>query len=72
MRCRVAGWLRLWSDRLDHRGAVKATGMTMTLERGRGWVLHGYDDPMRGRGFLVCYAGDDEYDRAHTEAENPT
>lgn len=72
IRRAIAWRLHSWADRIDPHNAVRITGMTITLEKDTGWTLHGYDDPMRGRGFKVCYPGLDEYSRAHSEAANPS
>lgn len=70
MRRRIASRLRCWADRLDDRGATKVTGMTITMEQGHGFVLHQNTRGSHG-GMRVCYVGDDEYDKAYTEADNP-
>ncbi|AMU55782.1 hypothetical protein PP336_14485 [Mycobacteroides abscessus] len=72
LRRAVAKRLRYLADRLDDAGAPKTTGMTFTFEPGIGTVVHGVDfhDPNRGRGCRLAYLGDDEYEKAHTEAVN--
>lgn len=72
MKRRIAQWMRKWADRLDHHGAPKLIGWTFTFERGEGIVFH--DRPIswpRPKGCRLAYLGDDEYERAHTEADNP-
>ena len=68
-RAKVGWRLRIWADRIDPGHAFLRTGMTLTLERGRGWTLHGptVDSPP---GCPVWYYAPD-YDRAHDEAESP-
>lgn len=66
VRRRLAWRLRCWADRIDRAGAVRVTSMTLTLEKGEGWRLR--ED---GRGMKVCYLGEAEYDKAHTEADDP-
>lgn len=56
----LARLLRRIADRLDHRGAPKATHLSFTFEPGRGLVVN--ED---GRGCRLWYLGDDEYAKAH-------
>lgn len=60
------GLLRRIADRLDDRGAPKAMGWSFTFEQGEG--IRFRDD---GRGCRLWYCGDAEYERAHTEADDP-
>lgn len=66
MRQKIARLLFTWAERLDPDRAVRLTGLSLTLERGEGWRLR--EDK---RGMRVCYLGVSEYDKAHTEADNP-
>ena len=68
-RAKVGWKLRIWADRIDPDHAFRRSGMTVTLERGRGWVLHS-PDLNSPPGCPVWYYGPD-YDLAHDEAENP-
>lgn len=64
-------WLRRLADRIDRHGAPKATGLSFTFEPGIGRVIHhGNGVPIRPRatGCTLWYLGDDEYERAHTDA----
>jgi len=61
---RIAHWMRTLADRLDHRGAPKCIGWTFTFEHKRGLVFR--ED---GKGCPLWYYGDDNYQRAHTEAD---
>lgn len=65
-RARIADLLRKYADRIDHHGAPKLTHWTFTFELHRGMVFR--ED---GRGCRVAYLGGHEYERAHTEADNP-
>ena len=65
IRARIGWQLRKLADRIDHHGAPKLTHWTFTFERGRGLVFR--ED---GRGCLVAYLGDDEYEKAHAEADH--
>lgn len=62
-RGRIADRLRFWADRLDRPGAPKATHVRFTFEDRIGIVFR--DD---GRGCRLWYYGDQDYERAHTEA----
>ena len=66
MKRRLAYQMRKYADRLDHAGAPKYTHWTFTFERGRGLVFR--ED---GKGCPVTYYGDDDYERAHDEADVP-
>ncbi len=63
---RFAQWLRTMADRIDWYGAPKAMSFYFTIERRRGIVLND-----QGRGCRLWYYGNSEYDKAHTQAENP-
>lgn len=63
LRARIARRLRYAADRIDRRGAPKATSMTFTFEERTGVVVR--DD---GRGCRLWYLGDDSYEKAHDEA----
>jgi hypothetical protein len=67
VRTRIGWWLRCWADRIDPHNAPRITGMTLTLETDKGWVLH----PDGGKGMRIAYLGRAEYDKAHTEATSP-
>lgn len=60
------GLLRRLADRLDYSGAPRAIGISFTFELGEG--IRWRDD---GRGCPLWYLGDDDYERAHDEADNP-
>ncbi len=63
-RVRLAEWMRMWADRLDHAGAPKAIGWSFTFENERGIVFR------EGRqGCPLWYLGDADYQRAHSEAD---
>lgn len=61
---RLAAWMRKIADRIDHHGAPKITHWTFTFEERRGIVFR--ED---GRGCRIAYLGDDEFARAHSEAD---
>jgi hypothetical protein len=63
---RTADWLRRLADRIDHHGAPKLTHWTFTFECSEGVRFR--ED---GRGCRLAYLGNDEYEKAHTEADNP-
>jgi len=63
LRARIGWRLRCWADRLDRPGAPKATHVRFTFEERVGIVFR--DD---GRGCRLWYYGDQDYERAHTEA----
>ncbi len=60
----LSGLLRRWADRVDPRGAPRAVGYSFTFEPKEG--IRFRDD---GRGCPLWYLGDDDYERAHTEAD---
>jgi hypothetical protein len=64
IRARIGAWMRKWADRIDYAGAPKITHWTFTFERGKGLVFR--ED---GRGCMVAYLGDAEYDKAHAESD---
>lgn len=66
MRRLLAWWLRCLADQIDHAGAFKATHLFFTFERGQGVVIN-----EEGQGCQLWYAGDADYERAHTEAGAP-
>ena len=61
-----SGLLRRLADRLDYANAPKGMGYSFTFERGEG--IRFRDDR---RGCPVWYLGDDDFDRAHDEADKP-
>jgi hypothetical protein len=63
LRALIAYQMRKYADRLDRPGAPKATHVRFTFEERIGIVFR--DD---GRGCRLWYLGDQEYERAHTEA----
>ncbi|WP_305780031.1 hypothetical protein [Nocardia nova] len=65
MRARIGRWMRKWADRIDDHGAPKLTNYSFTFETGEG--IRFRDDR---RGCRIAYLGDDEYDKAHTEADS--
>lgn len=66
MSKRLARLLRVVADRIDHYGAPKATDLTFTIEKGTGLKVRN-----DGRGCRLWYYGNDQYDRAHIEADKP-
>jgi hypothetical protein len=59
--------LRYLADDIDYEGAPRLlTSYTFTFERGRGLVFR--ED---GKGCMLAYLGNDEYEKAHAEADNP-
>lgn len=61
------GLLRRIADRLDDDGAPKGMSCySFTFENGEG--IRFRDD---GRGCPLWHLGKDDYERAHTEADNP-
>lgn len=62
----LADFSRRLADRIDHRGAPKLSHISFTFEEGLGLVFR--DD---GCGCRLAWLGDDEYERAHTEAGRP-
>lgn len=75
MRRRIGEWLRRLADRIDWVGAPRWSGMTFTFEAEQGVVVHkgvllaskGISQP----GCPLWYLGEDEYQKAYTEAANP-
>lgn len=65
MRKWIAYWLRTYADRIDHRGAPKYINWSFTFEHGEG--IRFRDD---GQGCPLLYYGDDDYERAHNEADS--
>lgn len=63
----LPGLLRRIADRLDPTGRPQAVGHSFTFEKGEGVRFR--DD---GRGCPLWYLGNDDYDRAHAEADKPT
>jgi hypothetical protein len=63
LRARIARRLRWWADRIDNPGAPKAMSVRFTFEDRVGIVFR--DD---GRGCPLWHYGDQDYERAHTEA----
>lgn len=62
----IAARLRAFADRIDYEGAPKATHWRFTFELREGARFR--ED---GRGCRVWYYGDGDYERAHSEADNP-
>lgn len=60
-----SGLLRRIADRIDHAGAPKGMSYSFTFECGEG--IRFRDD---GKGCRLWYLGDDDYERAHTEADS--
>lgn len=60
------GLLRRIADRLDPAGAPHGMGYSFTIEDGEGIRLRGDQ-----RGCPLWYLGDDDYQRAHDEADRP-
>lgn len=67
MKQRIARWMRRAADRIDRHGAPKVINWSFTFESGEG--IRFRDD---GKGCGLAYLGDDDYHRAHDEADNPT
>jgi hypothetical protein len=65
MRKRIGWWLRCIADRIDPADAPRLISWTFTFERGRGLVFR-----TDGKGCQLAYLGHDEYEKAHTEADN--
>ncbi len=63
---RLAWYLRCLADRIDHEGAPQGLSYSFTIESGEGIRLR--DD---GRGCPLWYLGDEDYERAHAEADRP-
>lgn len=67
MMRQFATQLRYLADRIDPIGAPRLmTHYSFTFERGRGLVFR--ED---GKGCMLAYMGQAEYEKAHTEADNP-
>lgn len=63
----LSSLLRRIADRIDYAGAPRALGAySFTFERGEG--IRFRDD---GRGCPLWYLGEDDYRRAHDEADKP-
>jgi hypothetical protein len=60
---RTGAWLRRLADRIDHAGAPKAISWSFTYEEGQGIVFR--QDRL---GCPLWYLGDEDYERAHSEA----
>lgn len=67
MRARVGQWLRRFADRIDYGNAPRGTMLSFTFEKHRGIVTH-----TDGRGCRLWYLSESDYDRAHSEAVDPT
>lgn len=65
LRQRLARRLRFFADRIDYAGAPKAMHTTFTFEHGEG--IRFRED---GKGCRLWYLGDDEYRKAHDQADN--
>jgi hypothetical protein len=59
-----ADLLRRWADRISYETAPRAIGHSFTFEDREGVRLR--ED---GRGCPLWYLGEDDYERAHTEAD---
>lgn len=66
LKPRIAEWMRRTADRLDHEGAPKITGWSITFEEREG--IRFRED---GKGCPLAYLGDASYERAHDEADRP-
>lgn len=68
---RLAAWiaykLRIWADRIDQHGAPRRMSYRFTFEKGKGIVFRS-----DGRGCPLWYYGRDDYELAHTQADNPS
>jgi hypothetical protein len=64
VRARIGRFLRTWADRIDYRGAPRYTHWSFTFEAGEGVRFR--DDK---RGCPIAYLGQDDYARAHAEAD---
>jgi hypothetical protein len=72
MRRWLANAMRRLADRIDHAGAPKAMHLSFTYEDGKGIVIHGLNGVGDcGRGCRLWVLNDDEYAKAHIEAERP-
>lgn len=63
-RSRIGQHLRCRADRIDYRGTPGAIGWSFTFENREG--IRFRDD---GKGCRLWHLGDDDYQRAHTEAD---
>jgi hypothetical protein len=63
---RLAQRMRFLADRIDPEGAPRAIGWSFTFERGKGIDFHN-----DRRGCRLWYYGQDDYERAHTESNDP-
>ncbi len=59
-----AGLLRRWADRISYETAPRAIGWSFTFEDGEGIRFRVY-----GKGCPLWYLGEDDHERAHTEAD---
>lgn len=64
MKRRIAQWMRRTADRIDRHSAPKVINWSFTFERGEG-IRFRHD----GKGCGLAYLGDDEYKKAHDEAD---
>lgn len=62
----LARWLRRIADRVDRAHAPRTTCLSFTFERDTGLVVR-----LDGRGCPLWYLSDEDYDRAHDEADRP-
>ncbi len=63
---RIAERLRIWADRLSPETAPRHTGMSFTFEpNAEGGIRIHWDD----QGCPLWYLGEDDYARAHDEAD---
>jgi hypothetical protein len=70
----LANAMRRAADRIDHAGAPKDAHLYFTFEDGKGIVIHGLNgepEPVEPRGCRLWVLNDDEYVKAHIEAERP-
>jgi hypothetical protein len=65
IKTRLATLLRRTADRIDHHGAPKIMHWSFTFELGEG--IRFRED---GKGCRLAFLGDDEYERAHSEADS--
>jgi hypothetical protein len=63
---RLAALLRKYADRIDDAGAPHAIGWTFTFE-----LYEGVRFREDGKGCRLWYLGDENYEKAHAEADNP-
>lgn len=64
MRSRLGWRLRRLADRIDYHGAPRAIGWSFTFEHREG--IRFRND---GKGCQLWYLGEEDYQRAHTEAD---